>query len=122
MSTTTACPKNLVANGIQLLERSGHPQLRVVLAHDPAKCERFAEKDLAQLQKNLERDLATTEGVCPTKSRIHFCGSRAMGKPDFTRIGRGKIVSSQENPRGPFGRGDFDACRQSRCITSRPSP
>jgi len=50
--TTAACPKNLVANGIQLLELFGHPQLRVVLAYDPAKCERFAEKDRAHLQKN----------------------------------------------------------------------
>jgi hypothetical protein len=50
-SAAAACPKNLIANGIQLLELFEHLRLRVVLAHDPAKCERFAEKDRAQLQK-----------------------------------------------------------------------
>jgi hypothetical protein len=57
---------------MQLLELFGNLQLRVVLAHDPAKCERFAEKDRTHLQKNLKRDLGTNEDIYPIKSLIRF--------------------------------------------------
>jgi hypothetical protein len=106
MSTTAACPKNLVANGIQLLEHSGHKQLRVVLAHDPAKCERFAEKDHAPLQKNLERDLGTNEDICPTKSRIRFEGRARSACATLSWLAATKIIGSQANPRGT-SRGDL---------------
>src|SRR3984893_19198394 len=96
MSTTAARPQNLVANGIQLLDLSGRPQLRVVLAHDPAKCERFAEKDRAHVQKNLRRDLRTSEDICPIKGRIRF-EDRAIDRRDLVRT---EMIGTQADPRG----------------------
>src|ERR1700730_5446647 len=109
MSTTAARPQNLVANGIQLLDLSGNLQLRVVLAHDPAKCERFAEKDRAHLQKNLKRDLRTNEAICSTKSRIRFEGRARSARATLSGLAVTKFSGSQADPRGAGG-GDPCVC------------